>query len=267
VAANSRVNVAVPSFPVSRVSGSIADHLRREIIRGNLKAGDALPPEGELIAQWGVSRSTLREAFRVLETESLITVHRGAKGGARVTPPQPQVAARHVGQLLQHRGATMGEIARAVIVIQPRAVYLLTEQQPPDAITALRECLERQADLLDDPVGFSRRSLEFGRLLTDGCGDQMLRVFGEMLYYLRSGAADYVMVAHFGLGGLQVEGRKAVHWVYRRQQRLMKLIDGGDPSRAERHWRAFLEEQLTFMPEATDQLLYDAWPEHQSSMP
>jgi GntR family transcriptional regulator, transcriptional repressor for pyruvate dehydrogenase complex len=267
VPAAPRVSVAVPSFPVSRLSGSIADHLRREIIRGNLKAGDALPPEGELIAQWGVSRSTLREAFRVLETESLITVHRGARGGARVTPPQPQVAARHVGQLLQHRGATMGDITRGVIVIQPRAVYLLTERQPREVLRALHDSLEHEAAFLGDPVAFSRSSLEFGRQLTDGCGDEMLRVFGEILYYLRSGAADYVMLAHFGGGRLQVEGRKAVQRVYRRQRRLMELIDAGEPSRAERHWRSFLEEQLSFMPEAADQLLYEAWPDHQPPMP
>lgn len=254
-----RVNVAVPSFPVARVSGSIVDFLRREIIRGNLKAGDALPPEGELIAQWGVSRSTLREAFRVLETESLITVHRGARGGARVTPPQPQVAARNVGHLLQYRGATLAEIARAVSVIQPSAVSLLTERQDVDVLATLRDQLEQEAEALEDPVLFSHRSLEFGRCLTDGCGDAMLRIFGEILYYLQAGYADYVMVHHFGGSGLEVEGKKAVRWVHRRQRRLVELIEAGDPAKAERHWRSFLEEQLSLMPEITDRLLYDAW--------
>jgi DNA-binding FadR family transcriptional regulator len=259
-APRARVNVSVPSVPVARVSGAIADHLRREIIRGNLKAGDALPPEGELIAQWGVSRSTLREAFRVLETESLITVHRGARGGARVTPPQPHVAARQVGHLLQYRGATVGEIARTVIVVQPPAVHMLTERQADDAIAALHECHEQLATSLDDPVTFSHRSLQFGRLLTDGCGNEMLRLFGEIIFYLRSRTVDYVLVDHFGGRGIEVEGRKAVQWVHRRQGRLLELIEAKEAARAERHWRVFLEEQLALMPEMTDRLVYDTWP-------
>ena len=72
----------------------IAGRLRRQIVRGELKEGDTLPPELALMGQFGVSRPTLREAFRILETESLICVRRGARGGAQVTAPELSVAAR-----------------------------------------------------------------------------------------------------------------------------------------------------------------------------
>ena len=61
----------------------IASQLRGQIVRGELKAGDTLPPEITLMEQFGVSRPTLREAFRILETESLIDVRRGSRGGAQ----------------------------------------------------------------------------------------------------------------------------------------------------------------------------------------
>src|ERR1044072_6044836 len=61
----------------------IADQLRSSIVRGVLKKGDSLPTEVELVKQFGVSRPTLREAFRILESESLIVVWRGSRGGGR----------------------------------------------------------------------------------------------------------------------------------------------------------------------------------------
>src|ERR1700743_249632 len=65
----------------------IAANLRRQIVGGGLKEGLALPPEAELMEQFRVSRPTLREAFRILEAESLITIRRGSRGGAQVTAP------------------------------------------------------------------------------------------------------------------------------------------------------------------------------------
>ena len=73
----------------------IGDVLRRQIVHGDLKEGDALPSEAVLMEQFGVSRPTLREAFRVLESESLITIRRGAHGGARVKSPDQKIAARY----------------------------------------------------------------------------------------------------------------------------------------------------------------------------
>src|SRR5690349_4407942 len=73
----------------------VAQSLRLRIVRGELREGDGLPPENVLMQQFGVSRPTLREAFRILESEQLITVHRGARGGGRVHAPNGDVAARY----------------------------------------------------------------------------------------------------------------------------------------------------------------------------
>src|SRR4051794_13190056 len=82
---------------VPKMAELVAGHLRRQIVRGELAEGAALPTEAALMQQFQVSRPTLREAFRVLESESLITVRRGARGGARVQLPNADVAARYAG--------------------------------------------------------------------------------------------------------------------------------------------------------------------------
>ena len=65
----------------------VAYRIRRRIVRGELVEGQQLPPEEELTAQFGVARTTLREALRVLESQGLITIRRGRGGGPTVTHP------------------------------------------------------------------------------------------------------------------------------------------------------------------------------------
>ncbi|WP_459976700.1 FadR/GntR family transcriptional regulator, partial [Mycobacterium avium] len=89
--------------PVERAAEVIAGQIRRRIIRGELGEGEALPTENELLIQFGVSRPTLREAIRVLESESLIEVKRGSRGGIRVSVPRVEIAAHYTGLMLEYR--------------------------------------------------------------------------------------------------------------------------------------------------------------------
>jgi DNA-binding FadR family transcriptional regulator len=63
-----------------KTSELIAAQLRRQIVRAAVKPGEKLPPETQLMKQFGVSRPTVREAFRILETEGLIVVRPGSRG-------------------------------------------------------------------------------------------------------------------------------------------------------------------------------------------
>ena len=100
--------MAIPKFDVRtavwvpKTAELVAAYIRRRIVRGELQRDDALPPESALMEQFSVSRPTLREAFRILESEGLITIRRGARGGARVQVPTTEVAAGYVGLVLQY---------------------------------------------------------------------------------------------------------------------------------------------------------------------
>ena len=128
--------MAGPAVPLDRVhvpkaAELVAASLRRQIVRGQLKEGDALPHESVLMATFAVSRPTLREAFRVLESERLIRVRRGAHGGARVHVPDSDVAARFTGLVLQHRGATVADVLEARALIEPPAAAILARRGDP----------------------------------------------------------------------------------------------------------------------------------------
>src|SRR5262249_8378084 len=81
----------LPSLPRSRTFEQILYQLEEAAVAGRLRPGDRLPPERVLAEQLGVSRTSLREAIRVLEALGIVTVRRGADQGVtvRATPSNP----------------------------------------------------------------------------------------------------------------------------------------------------------------------------------
>src|SRR6266516_3287083 len=135
---------------IPKMAELVAQQLRRQIVAGELREGDALPSEASLMAQFGVSRPTLREAFRVLESEGLISVRRGAHGGARVQIPNGEAAARYAGLVLEYRGTTLEDVYDARNIIEPPCAALLAKRRTQADLTRLRKELD-QARKVEDP--------------------------------------------------------------------------------------------------------------------
>lgn len=91
-----------PDRPRPRVPAyaEIAANLRERILAGEFKPGDRLPIEPELSAEHGVSRSTIREALRLLASQNLVTTTRGVSGGSFVAYPQPAQIAEYLATSL-----------------------------------------------------------------------------------------------------------------------------------------------------------------------
>jgi DNA-binding FadR family transcriptional regulator len=104
------VMTTTPLTPVHvpKAAELVAVALRGRILRRELLPGDRLPAETSLMAQYGVSRPTLREALRLLEAQELLEVRRGARGGGVVRQPstKPAIEAITVWLLLTQPGLT-----------------------------------------------------------------------------------------------------------------------------------------------------------------
>lgn len=68
---------------------ALAQRIRDDITSGRLRPGDRLPAEPELCTRNGVSRSTVREALRLLSSQHLVVTTRGVAGGSFVAHPDP----------------------------------------------------------------------------------------------------------------------------------------------------------------------------------
>ncbi|MDO9487493.1 MAG: GntR family transcriptional regulator, partial [Sphingomonadaceae bacterium] len=102
-----------------RIAEIVADGLRQRILSGELKDDDVLPKQEDLMAEFGVSPPCIREAFRILETEGLVTVLRGNVGGAVVHVPQPFTAAYMMGLVLESRRTTLFDLMNAMRILEP----------------------------------------------------------------------------------------------------------------------------------------------------
>ena len=211
-----------------------ARELRRQIITGELREDDTLPPATALARALGVSVPTLREAVRILEAESLLTVRRGVKGGITVRRPDVSVAARYTGTLLQAIGTTVDDVNIARRVIEPAAVRMLANEHTPQVIDRLRELTDAEADAVTD-ARFASMAAHFHGELVSLTGNQTLAVMNNML--------REILEAHIGrptrprTPQAQAEtNSRAV----RSHVRLVELIDAADADAAVDHWTRHL---------------------------
>jgi len=143
-----------------KMSDQVAAQIRRMIARGEPVDGDWLRTEAELIERFGVSRLTLREAFRRLEGDSLVTIRRGPPGGARVTVRGPDAVADLFGMILMLSGTTIGDVWDARLTIEPPAVRRLAESATKEALKELDAELDRVRAAIDDPREFSKAGVQ-----------------------------------------------------------------------------------------------------------
>ncbi|SBW25513.1 GntR family transcriptional regulator [Candidatus Protofrankia californiensis] len=235
---------------VPKTAELVAARLRRQIVRGELVEGDALPPEAVLMEQFGVSRPTLREAFRVLESEALISVRRGAHGGARVHTPNGDVAARYAALVLEYRGTTLADVHQARVLLEPSCVRQLAQRRTDKDLARLRVALSsieaatagagRPAGVREARVpGASRAAVAgFHSLLVELAGNQTLVVLAGMLRHIIGMAHEDGLTADTDLTQTGIpEAGDDVHDPYRR---LVALIEAGAADEAEGLWRRHL---------------------------
>jgi DNA-binding FadR family transcriptional regulator len=212
-------DVAAP-VRVPKTAELIASHLRRQIIRGELKEGDALPPETELMQHFGVSRPTLREAFRVLESEALISVRRGARGGARVHTPDGDVAAQYAGLVLQFRGATLADVYAARKVIEIAALDALARRRSDAVLKPLWANVEECEAADGDPARVVVLQEQFHRLLVEAAGNQTLTIFEQMIHRIIELHGSVYVAQHFD----EPQATKTARVGTRAHRRFLELV-------------------------------------------
>ena len=123
-----------------------ADNIRRAIALGRFLPGDKLPPERELSEQMQVSRTTIREAVRVLEGEGLITVKRGALAGLVVMRP-PSLSSSEMGAYLRVQIRLIYDILDFRIANECFAARLACRRRTQSHLDRLARLVDTMTDL------------------------------------------------------------------------------------------------------------------------
>ncbi len=159
-----------------RLAEMIAGRLRDDILAGRYGDGDALPKQDDLVAAFGVSPPSLREALRVLETEGLVTVQRGNVGGATVHAPTSGKVAYMAGLVLQREGAQIRDIVETLGRLDPVCAAACAElpSRRRSVVPRLRSNLRESRKALGDPTVYAPLARRFHEIMVAGCGSPTL---------------------------------------------------------------------------------------------
>jgi DNA-binding FadR family transcriptional regulator len=224
------VDVRVP-----KTADLVAQVLRRRIVDGTLREDDPLPHEGLLMQQFNVGRTTIREALRVLETEGLLVVVRGASGGARIRVPGAKTVARYASMLLQYEGATVGDVHEARVLVEPAAAGLLASRAPADEAVAELELMLQSEEAAAEPSDLTRAEFRFHRKLVELTGN-------ETLIMLNSVSNLVIGHQYQRLTAEQASSLIRRDDAHQAHRRLVELIRVGAAVEAETLWRRHLVE-------------------------
>ncbi|WP_109526612.1 MULTISPECIES: FadR/GntR family transcriptional regulator [Nocardia] len=229
---------------VPKAGEMVAAQLRRQIVTGQLREGDALPSEVELMEHFGVSRPTLREAFRVLESEQVIRIRRGARGGARVVMPDVEAVARYAGTLLQFRKTTLADVHEARAQLESAAVAVLAKKRTTADLRALDEMVAAGELVGDDPITFGRQHKpEFHRLLMRLAGNQTMIMLLDILFAVVESHVEKFIGENRGDAALESTAAAA----QRAHVKLVQLIRDKDADKAVVFWRKHLTQIKNFV--------------------
>ncbi|MDB5108525.1 MAG: GntR family transcriptional regulator [Candidatus Binatus sp.] len=227
-----------------RAFEEIADQIRKELSDRRLRAGDRLPPERALAAQFGVSRNTLREALRSLENAGLLRLQKGATGGAFVRESTGDAIVTGLRDMF-HLGAIQPEhLTEARVLIESIAVRAACERATPEDIAALKANIasaERAASANVDFYDQAATHLDFHRILARATKNPVMLIVMEALLDV---------MQHF----IRAIGQKQNPWVIPSRRRFMRFFEAGNADaavsemkqhleRLNRHYLSLLKEQ------------------------
>lgn len=225
---------------VPKTAELVAKQVRNAIIRGELSDGDFLPAETHLISKFEVSRPTIREAVRILESEGLVTVSRGARGGARINAPSYEMVARSAGIMLQAQGVTIGDLYEMRTLIEPPAARLVAERNSEKAVPILRRQIEKEVSLAGERNALQAKAIaEFHNLMIELAGNKTLLMMAQAL----RGLVDaHLLLAqrHFPPTSPE-QARKNYLFGLRSHSKLVDLIEARDGPGAEAQWRLHMD--------------------------
>ncbi|MCR4425111.1 MAG: FadR family transcriptional regulator [Firmicutes bacterium] len=190
------------------LSQEVADRIQRLIVDQSLEVGTMLPSENSLAQSFGVSRTVIREAFKVLKAKGLVDVQPG-KGTVVRSPGRKSVSDTIKLYLTVKQGGKPSHIEALYEireVLECRIAELAAARRTPEDLCHLRDALERMKEQQEDAQGWTRADLEYHRLLARSTQNDLFllllqpiaELLGEVIYrgWTEPSGADQGIAAH-----------------------------------------------------------------------
>jgi DNA-binding FadR family transcriptional regulator len=212
------------------VAAQLARDVMRDAERRGLGPGDYLASEQELIETFHVSRGSVREGLRLLQSMGVVTLRRGTGGGATLAKPRAEQLAGAMAMMLQFGDGDLRTLLEARSVIEPTMAALAARRRSDDQVLRLFESV---AELRSDEsmATFRRASGRIHAVLASASGNALLAVLVPSLGWM-SGALGVTLP--LAMRRSVVEGLAGV----------VKSVEEGDSLRASEYMRATLTASI-----------------------
>jgi DNA-binding FadR family transcriptional regulator len=218
----------------SKSARVVADAIRQMIAAGQLIDGDYLPDDSELMAQFGVSQPTIRQAVRQLQSEGLIDDGPNAQSRTQFREAELHVA-QPAALLLDLAGATIADVLTTRAGIEPLCARLLAESRDTDALKEIEKLITKDVPISWRSGHLAQATAKFHRRLVELSGNEPLAIVAGML--------DEITVRHTAaaIGRRRGVTQSEYDKLCRSYHRLLELLRAHDGPGAEEHWRLHMD--------------------------
>jgi len=173
------------SGTVVKAYEQVADALQRRVVTGELEPGVRLPTETMLASEFGVSRTTVREALRLLAAQNLVRTAKGATGGSYVTVPSAghlSASLRSgIGLLADARDVSLEELLEARQLLEVPAARLAAVRRGDHDLERLRAAIPGRPLELAAQEQFAYNS-EFHSVVLEASGNVLLAIAAQPVF-------------------------------------------------------------------------------------
>jgi GntR family transcriptional regulator, transcriptional repressor for pyruvate dehydrogenase complex len=213
----------INSTPAYRL---VAEAIERRILSGGVRPGEPIGTEAELVRQFGVNRSTVREGIRLLENDGLIRRESNRRLSVGL-PHYERLATRSSRALVLHQ-VTFRELYEAAMALQMATIEGAAERATPELIEQMEDNVARTTAVLHDPGAVAALDTEFHALIGRASGNRVLQLAREpsdllvfpatemVLRKVKEGAARLLEAHRMMLDALRRHDREAARLWARR---------------------------------------------------
>ncbi len=225
----------------TKVYSEVASQIHRLIAEGRLQPGDKLPPERELAEMFGVSRSSVRDAIRVLEMRGLVEPKHGEGTLVRQVPLDAIVSP--LADVLSASKDLTADLFDMRKILEPPVARAAALRATREDVAALEEILGRQAKRVQaEEVAIAEDNEFHYRIATAAKNRVVLRVIDVVMDLLRESRVRW----------LQGPGRAKSSLAGHRQ--ILDAIRRRDPDGAAEAMRAHIEEIETILAPESEKM-------------
>jgi GntR family transcriptional regulator, transcriptional repressor for pyruvate dehydrogenase complex len=149
------------------------ERLGSAIKMGLYEPGDQLPSEREVAQIMGISRTTVREAIRLLSAQGILSVRRGRSGGTFVCNPPPSADLLNLRRKLQATGTSLVEILDYRLIVEPGIAELATQRAESSQLDELQDLVSWMKQVQDYPE-YRKLDIQFHLLIARATQTQRL---------------------------------------------------------------------------------------------